>query len=195
MINLITSQLWLQFVACVLLVAMLPSCASRQDQFGHAVMTGNARAAEQFVAPRFARMTITESNGQHSVPIQYAIVQQNKEMASFLLKNDCHTSIGGRNLTYYCARNGYPNMARYFALQGEGSLSDIELARRDRIRSEKASMEGGLIALGLLAALMSRGGGGGGGSCKNCGTTGDFSGNMAYPGFCDRCTSFFAGQR
>lgn len=161
----------LSFIAIFVMIAMLPSCASPQDQFGYAVMKGNTQSAQQFVAPRYARMTITESNGQKSVPIQYAIVQQNREMASFLLANDCHKSIGGNNLTYYSARNGYPEMAKYFASQGEGSFGDIERARQDRIRSNKNAEAGGLIMLGVLAALMmgSGGGGGGGGTCYNCG--------------------------
>jgi len=162
---------YLSSIACFVIVAMLPSCASPQDQFGHAVMTGNTDAAQQFVAPRYARMTITESNGQQSVPIQYAIVQQNREMASFLLANDCHKSIGGNNLTYYSARNGYTDMAKYFASQGEGSYGDIERARQDRIQSNKNAEAGGLIMLGVLAALMMGSGSGGGGSkiCPNCG--------------------------
>lgn len=160
-------QNWIRQVAGVLVIAMVPSCVSPQDQFGHAVMTGNVAAARQHVAPRYARMKITESNGQQSVPIQYAIVQNNKEMASFLLQNDCHKDIGGQNLTYYCARNGYSQMARYFASVGEGSFSDIDRAQRDRVRSNQQAAMGGLIALTVLAAMMS-GSGGSGGSCPQC---------------------------
>lgn len=178
-------------VACLVLVAMLPSCASPQDQFGHAVMTGNTNSAKQFVAPRYARMTITESNGQQSVPIQYAIVQQNKEMASFLLANDCHKKIGGNNLTYYSASNGYPEMAKFFASRGEGSYGDIERARQKRDQGSQMSNSGGLIALGLLAVLAGGGGSDSGSGrygevCRACGGGGT-SHEWGMLGRCTEC--------
>lgn len=187
-----TSQLFkklLRPIGILVMISMLPSCASPQDQFGYAVMKGNTEGARQFIAPRYARMQITESNGQQSVPIQYAIVQNNKEMASFLLQNDCHKSIGGDNLAYYSARSGYSDMARFFASKGEGSYSDIERAKRDQARSNSNAAVGGLIALVVLASLLGGSSGGGGDLCTNCGSAPASSGHRV----CSSCNLTIMG--
>lgn len=134
-------------------------------------MTGNVAEARQYIAPRFARMEITEMNGKHSVPIQYAIVQRNKEMASFLVSNDCHKRLNRRNLAYYSAIHGYDGMARHFVSLGEGSYSDISRAKSDlvaqRARKRRTSATTALIGLGLLSMMMAGSSGSGDGSSRN----------------------------
>ena len=142
-------------ILAVLIASLCSSClSSRQDQFGYAAMTGNVSSARQFHQPGYARMRIYESNGQKSVPIQYAIVQRNREMATFLVENGCHTSINGQNLAYYCAANGYDGMARHFAGLGAGSYADINRAKQNKARAQRSSNSGALIALGVLAMLI-----------------------------------------
>lgn len=153
-------------VSLCLVGVFLSGCAVQQDQFGYAVMTGNLSTAKATLAPNYARMQIQESNGQYSVPIQYAIIQKDRQMADFLLENGAHTSLKGRSLAYYCGRNGYSSMGYYFAKKGYGSssevskgLSDLAAAKR---REAEAARRGTMIALGVLAFMMSNSGGGGG---------------------------------
>ena len=183
-------------------IAMLPGCASPQDQFGYAVMKGDTNAAQQFIAPRYARMTITESNGQKSVPIQYAIVQRNKEMASFLLANDCHKTIGGNNLVYSVIALAmdtliWPSFSHHEAKVHTGTS---KVHAKIEFKAGENADAGGLILLGVLAAMIGGGGGSSsqpseldpitymisGSTCPGCGKR--FSRSVMMPSnYCDSC--------
>lgn len=175
---------------------LIPSCAIQQDQFGHAVRTNNIALAKKTVSPRFARMQIQETNEKWSVPIQYAIVNRDREMASFLLNNDCHTSLDGQNLCYYSAANGYEDMALFFAEKNQGSHSDIAKAKSDSRRKSQRNAQTAMIGLGFLAVLMNGpgmwGDNSGGNQSDTCGQCGA---SHSGSGVCGVCQSRMAGLR
>ena len=146
------------------LVCLLPSCAVKSHQFAHAVYKGNTDSARSFHQPGYANLkfSVTSAPGKYSLPIQYAILQANKPMAKFLLDNGSENKLNGQNLAYYCAYSKQHEMARYFASIGEGSYADISKAKcnliAQRERNRRSSQIGGLIALGLLAAIISSSG-------------------------------------
>jgi len=141
------------------------SCASPpSDQFGFAVTRGSVSAAAAHNGPNFANMQIWKTPRQYAVPMQYAIMQGNKPMASFLLANGANHSLGGENLAYYSAANGRRDMAEYFIGRGIGSESDLSRAasaQASQRSRDRASMQvAGLIGFGILAAMAHSGGGG-----------------------------------
>lgn len=66
------------------------------------------------------------------VPMQYAISQENKPMADFLLSQGAKPVIHEINLAYYSAFNGHEEMARYFVSRNIGTPADIRDATMKR---------------------------------------------------------------
>jgi hypothetical protein len=146
--------------AVAVMIGLVASCASPQDQFGYAVKTGNVQMASATVRPNFANMRVYENPKQYSVPMQFAILQNNPRMAGLLLDNGAHHSLDGKNLAYYSAVNGHDQMARYFISRGIGHGGDITLAANERAAWQRQQREqaqlAGLIAFGILSAAMSQ---------------------------------------
>ena len=151
----------ISLIICLIVFAIISNTtglANKQDRFAHALIHGNLKTAEQLFKPKFSNLTIKQTNGQYSVPLQHAIVHGSKNMADTLLNNGAKKTIGGKTLAYYSAREGYESMAKHFVAKGFGSNMDISNARKDRhayLARLKAQRERSAeISLRLLTAFL-----------------------------------------
>jgi len=149
-----------RLLALFTLIVFLPSCAVKSHQFADAVSKGELEKARLYHEPGFANLkfSLVSAPDKYALPIQYAILEKDKSMAKFLLDNGSTKTLNGKNLTYYCAYEGKHEMAQYFASIGEGSYSDISKAKNDIRQSNRRAEAGALIALGVLAVILSNSG-------------------------------------
>lgn len=148
-----------RFLTATILVSalLLQSCAN--DQFSHAVKSGNARMAVSTMQPNQAWLRIHERNGQVYYPIHYTICRGDAESTFALIRNGSPTKLQNRSLAYNAAKARQPALARQLAGEGYGTNADVAQAeaenRRRHVARDNSAMVAAIGIVALLALMQS----------------------------------------